>query len=376
MPPWFPRLPRTDRRVIAGLGAGTLVVLLLAYGWWRQQTPIPVALGIDLPLTAGGAIDPSDKNTADLYLEEHPNSRISIENFYNSADPRLAPAELRQAMREGIQFFINTQASNNAVECLSLFRSPQALTINVSATSTRLSDLDDHFLRIIPDLDVEQRAIADQVNQLPGRRLLILQDTGNLTYTEPALNTFKARLQSRWQPVVRPLRYATYTPQELETLLQQPFDGLYILGGAFLAPIGNMAQQFHRHHPRAPIVLTPWARSAMIEAHAGDAAARVLQISPYPDARRDPVLRRYLQRFVRRFGYEPYAMSIGTRQALELLDQAFRKGYRTPEDVKRYLLSQPSHRTSLGTIRFNRTGDSQGGLQAYWLSSPEPSPSP
>ena len=49
---------------------------------------------------------------------------------------------------------------------------------------------------------------------------------------------------------------------------------------------------------------------------------------------------------------------------------------RTPVEVKRYLLSKPSHRTSLGTIRFNRTGDSQGGLQAYWLSSPEPSPSP
>ncbi len=375
MPSRPPRIPTPAGRALAGLGAVTLVALL-GYRWWQQQAPIPVAIGIDMPLTAGGAIDPSDKNTADLYLEEHPDSRIAVRNFYNSADPRLAPAELRQAMRDGIPFFINTQASNSAIKSLNLFRSRQALTINVSATSTRLSDLDDHFLRIIPDLNVEQRAIAEQVNKLPGRRLLILQDNGNLAYTDPALRSFRKALDPRWRIEIRQVNYATYQPQDLDALLRQPFDALYLLGGAFLPSIGNMAQQFHRHHPQAPIVLTPWARSAMIEDHAGDAAARILQISPYPDARRDPVLRSYLQRFQKRFGYEPYAMSIGTRQALELLDQAFRRGYRTPTDVKQYLLSQPFHRTSLGTIRFNRTGDSEGGLQAYWLGPADPSVSP
>lgn len=371
MPPPPPRLSRPTWLVVAG--AGTLSLALLAYGWWRQQAVIPVAIGIDMPLTSGGAIDPSDKNTADLYLEDHPNSRISIHDFYNSANPELAPRELRQAMREGIQFFINTQASNNAVECLSLFRSPQALTINVSATSTRLSNLDDHFLRIIPDLDVEQKSIAEQVNRLAGVRLLILQDNGNLTYTTPALNSFRSRLDSRWQVEVRQLSYATYQPQQLDGLLQEPFDALYMLGGAFLPSIGNMAQQFHRSNPQAPIVLTPWARSAMIEANAGNAAGRILQISPYSASDKDPTLRSYLQRFERRFGYKPYAMSIGTRQALELLDQAFRKGYRTPQEVKRYLLSQSTHHTSLGTIRFNRYGDSRGGLNAYRLHPPAPS---
>ena len=375
MPPQPPRVPKAARRLLAGLAAFTLAGLL-GYRWWQQQAPIPVAIGIDLPLTAGGAIDPSDKNTADLYLEEHPDSRIEIRNFYNSADPRLGPAELRKAMREGIPFFINTQASNSAIKSLDLFRSPQALTINVSATSTKLSNLDDHFMRIIPDLNVEQKAVAEQVNKLPGRRLLILQDNSNLAYTDPALRSFRKALDPRWQVETRQINYVTYQPQQLAALLHQPFDALYLLGGAFLPSIGNMAQQFHRHHPQAPIVLTPWARSAMIEDHAGDAAARILQISPYPDARRDPVLRSYLERFQKRFGYEPYAMSIGTRQALELLEQAFRRGYRTPADVKRYLLSQSSHRTSLGTIRFNRTGDSEGGLQAYWLSPATPSVSP
>lgn len=345
--------------------AAALALGIGALALHRRQSAVAVAIGIDLPLTAGGAIDPSDKNTADLYKELHPGSPIQLQNVYNTADPRKAAPELQQAMRQGIRFFINTQASNNALECLGLFASSQALTINVSATSTRLSDRDDYFLRIVPDLRAEQSAIARIVRALPGHRLLVIQDTGNLAYTAAALQVFRQQLGPGWQLQVAPLRFTAYRPQEIAALLGQPFDALYILGGGFLPAIGNMAQQFHHAHPQAPIVLTPWARSPLVLANAGPATARLLQISPYPDAVSDAVLNRHLQRFRQRFGYEPYAMSIGTYQALELLDQAFARGYRTPSDVRGYLLSGPVHHTSLGPVRFNRYGDTEAVFHAY-----------
>ena len=62
-------------------------------------------------------------------------------------------------------------------------------------------------------------------------------------------------------------------------------------------------------------------------------------------------------RFKARFGYEPHAMTIGIRQALELLEQAFAKGHTTPEAVKAYLLTTPAHQTSLGRIVFDQYGD-------------------
>jgi branched-chain amino acid transport system substrate-binding protein len=365
---------RRRRRWLISLG--TLAVAIAGLSVFRlsgQRQPIPVAIGIDMPLTAGGAIDPSDRNAADLYKEEHPDSLIQIRNTYNNADPRQAPVEIKQAMDQGIRFFVNTQASSLAVECLTLFDSDRALSINISATSTRLSDRDDYFLRLIPDLRREQIAVARSVARLPGRRLLVLQDTSNLAYTDPALNVFRqelARHGGSWQLQVKRLRFTDYQPTQLQAVLEQPFDGLYVLGGSFLPSIGNMAQQFHHAHPQAPIMLTPWARSAVVLSHSGDAAKRILQTSPYPDVARDQRLRSYLDRFRSRFGYEPYAMSIGTRQALELLDQAFARGHRSPKAVKSYLLSQPVHHTSLGTIRLNRFGDSQNQLYVYPLVPP------
>ncbi|MEB3362158.1 MAG: ABC transporter substrate-binding protein [Synechococcaceae cyanobacterium] len=323
-------------------------------------------------MTLGAAIDPSDRNAADLYITEHPNSQIEIRNTYNNVDPKKAPVEFKQAMDENLQFFVNTQASSHAVECLSLFESDRALSINISATSTRLSDRDDYFLRLIPDLRREQIAVARSVARLPGRRLLVLQDTSNLAYTDPALNVFRQELarHGSFQLQVKRFRFTDYQPSQLQAVLEQPFDGLYVLGGSFLPSIGNMAQQFHHAHPQAAIMLTPWARSAVVLSHSGLAADRILQSSPYPDVTQDQKLRSYLDRFKRRFGYEPYAMSIGTRQALELLDQAFARGHRSPKAVKSYILSKPVHHTSLGPIRLNRFGDSQNQLYIYPLVTP------
>lgn len=350
------------------------LVAIVAVAIKGQRVAIPVAIGIDLPLTAGAAIDPSDKNAGDLYKEQNPSSPIEIHDTYNSPDPKQAFNDLEQAIEKGIRFFINTQASSHAVQCLELFASDQALSINVSATTTRLSDRDDYFLRLIPDLEKEQSFIANEVAGLKGGRLLILQDTGNLAYSQPALQVFRQQLKSsnKWQLHVQRILFTDYHPKQLQALMQQPWNGLYILGGAYQPSIGNMAQQFYQVNPRAPIVFTPWARSPALLANAGEAANQVVQISPYPDASRDPALKVYLQSFQRRFGYEPHAMSLGTRQALELLDQAFAQGHRTPNAVKHYLLSKPVHYTSLGTIRFNRFGDNVGQFHAYGFTPGQP----
>jgi hypothetical protein len=45
---------------------------------------------------------------------------------------------------------------------------------------------------------------------------------------------------------------------------------------------------------------------------------------------------------------------------MELLDQAFRLGLRTPAAVKRHLLQNQPHQTSLGAIRFTPSGDVEG----------------
>lgn len=345
------------------------VILTGAAVTWlvRRLGEVTVAVGVDLPLVEGAAVDPSDRYAADLFLQEKPGSPLRVVNLFNYPDPASGPTSIAALKQQGVRFFITTQASSHAVPSLPQFASGDALAVNVSATSNRLSGRDDFFFRVVPDLVQEQQAIARALRRLPGRRVLVLYDTGNLAYTRPALAHFSAEVQKLggWQLVSHPVQVSAFDLQRTRALMEGEFDALFILAGSFQPAIGNISQLFHQLHPRAAILLTPWARSPAILSHAGPARDRILVVSPYPARRNDPILDRYFQRFEQRYGFTPYAMGIGTRQAIELLDQALASGARSPAQVKRYLLSKPEHRTSLGPIRFDANGDVRATFHAF-----------
>lgn len=340
---------------IAGIGLTALL-------WDRFNAPPPIQVGMVSWVASGAVVGSSELQAATLFQEEHPQSRIRVEAVDDEWQPDRTKAVIETAIARGVRFFISAHPSKCAVASASLFVDGQALMINTASTSPALTGQPDFLLRIIPDAVHEQRVLARHIQQLPGQRLLVVQDTGNRPYTDPAFATFSAELtaQGRWQIIHQPLNIAEFKPADYEALMAAPYDAFYILAGSFQAAIGNMAQLFHRAHPDAPILLTPWARSPSILETAGAAIDQLILPSSYPSRHTDPAINSYFQRFVSRFNYQPHAMTIGIRQALELLDQAFSKGYTTPETVRHYLLSQPRHETSLGTIAFDVTGDTNG----------------
>lgn len=338
----------------------------MAFVWWRLR-PVPVA--VDLLLVGGAAWDPTSRNTAELFLEERPGRRMRLVNLFNRPDPLRSPVGIAALKRQGVRFFISTHPSSDALTSLAEFSSGDALAINASAASSAISGRNDYFLRVVPDVLQEQRAIARAVHRLPDqrrrasqrakRRLLVLQDTANPAYGNTALVAFRAELDKLggWQLEVRRLRLSGFEPRRDRGLMRGDYDAAYVLAGMFQPAIGNLSQLFHHQHPRAPILLTPWARSPAVIGNLGAARGRTLLASPFPARGHKPEVNHYFDRFRRRFGYSPSAMSIGTRQALELLDQALESGASSPDDVKRFLLSRPQHRTSLGLVTFDAYGD-------------------
>ena len=342
-----------------------IIVVASLLVWFRPPPAIPVGV-IGWLTSSGSVVGSSEMNASDLFLEEHPQSRIQVVKVYDEWNPEQTAPVIQEAMGQGVRFFVATHPSKCAVASIHLFADSRALVINTASTSPALTGRDDYFLRIIPDVVQEQRALARHVNPLPGNRILVLQDASNPPYTDPAFAVFAAELSAlgQWRIVHRTLIVADFNPEEYRSFMAEPYDALYILAGTFQAAIGNIAQLFHYLHPEAPILLTPWDRSPAILETAGDAIDRIILPSHYPSRHQDPALDDYCRRFQARFGYEPHALAIGVQQALELLDQAFAKGYDTPEAVKQYLLSTPTHQTSLGPIAFDQYGDVTG---AYYF---------
>jgi branched-chain amino acid transport system substrate-binding protein len=340
-----------------------LAVLAAGVWWWRfADREDGIAVGIDAPIVPGIIFDPSELNTSDLFREENPDTPIRPRILYYGIKPGDGQNLFEKAMAGGVEFFVTTQPSSVFVGNAPKFRDGRALVINTSSVSAATSGRDDYVLRIIPDAPAEQRALAAHLNTLPGGRLLVVQDSNNAAYTDPAYEVFAGEVARGGDWRITHLRtdIAAFDPAVRRELMAEPFDALYVLAGDFHTSIGNIAQFFHSLHPSAPILLTPWARSPAILEVAGPALDRITLASHFPSREQAPALDDYFRRFSARFGYEPQVMAIMVRQALELLDRAFAAGHRTPESVRAYLLGTPAHETSFGPVTFDATGDVPG----------------
>jgi branched-chain amino acid transport system substrate-binding protein len=350
------------------LVALTVVAIAFAavaiYAGYRVLEPKKITVAVDAPIMNKRVFDPSDMDAARLYFEENPDSRMQLREVFYDFEPSKSPGRFEAAMADGVEFFVTTQPSSTMVASSHLFQNPRALLINTSATSPTMSGKDDFILRIIADGQREQQAIADYINTLEGSRVLVLQDRANAPYTDPAFEYFAQALaqSGRWEIRHERFTFEDFKPSKYQSLMAEPADVLYLLGGDFQSSMGNMVQLFHQYHPDAPIVLTPWARGNAIYETAGPALPNMVLLGHHRAKFEDPAIKDYLRRFNDRFGYQPMAMAFMVRQALELLEQAIAAGHTAPDAAKQYLLSQPELTTSLGVIEFDASGDSQQAL--------------
>ena len=333
------------------------VIVLLAMNNVQEKTVINVGL-VGL-MSFGSTVGFTQHENAMFFLEDYPNTLIRPVAIDDKLNPELSERIVREAIDQGTRFFITSHPSNCALAIMNLFNDSKALMLVTASATPVLSRRDDSILRLLHDTEQEQKMIAHLVHKMPGKRLLVLQDDGNLSYTDPALKIFSQELESlgKWKTVTHKVTVSHFDPEKIEPLVAGEFDLLYILAGSYQKSIGNLAQLFHKSHDNVPIVLTPWAYSRGIMDAAGPAASRILDYNLLATSYGKQAAQDFIRRLDSRFGQITPIISVGVRQALELLDQAFSKGHTTPESVKNYLLTLGTHQTTLGQVSFDRFGD-------------------
>lgn len=347
--------------IIASLGAVLLVFFLM-------PGPSRIVVAISTSVRSGSNQGSSEINTFELFLRRHPESPIQIRVVHDEWTPKTARDKILAAQKEGVSYFITSHPSSVALAVMDLFEDGKALAMVTASTTEKLSGRDDYSFRVVCDLIAEQQDLADYVGKLPGKRLLIIRDSGNPPYTEPAARYFLERLKRYPDKSVREVstRVADFDRYVLEKALKEPYDMLYILAGSYQTVVGNIAQLSEQTNPRAPIILTPWVRTPALVGTAGTALPLMVMASEYPSRYEEPAYDDFFKGFKTAFGYEPTSMSIGVYQSLEILHEAFSKGFVTPSKVKSYLLQKKTFNTALGSIRFDEYGDRRTAF--YYIS--------
>jgi len=356
------------KKAVALIG---ILVALLALGagtwWWLRARSAPVLVGVLTRASVGSLAGSSRVDAGTLYNEEHIGSPLRVVTVDDDWEPELTHRAILQGLQRGIRYFVSAHPSKCATAIMDLFADDsRGLLIVTASTTDQLTGKDDGILRVIPDVTWEAREMAQWVLTQGARHTLVVQDTGNLPYTEPFWSAFSAEIQQKCADCVlshQALVLSRFKPADLSPFFEEPAELLLILAGSHQPAIGTVAQLFHSTHPKVPILLTPWAQSTDIFEASGPALGQAILPTLYPPRNTDPQMLGYFSRFSQRFGYQPVTMNVSVQQSLELLEAALRQGARSPREVKRYLIDHSPHATSLGEISFDRFGDSTATLR-------------
>jgi ABC-type branched-subunit amino acid transport system substrate-binding protein len=319
---------------------------------------IPVALMTKL--ASGSLVGVSEVGAAKIYKQDHPDSPMVVETFDDGWNPEKTKEAFKTVNSRGYQFLITSHTSSCAVAIADDIDRAGILTIITGATTNALTGKDDWIIRIVPDVEEEQKAVAHIVTTLPVHSILVLRDRDNGTYTGPAYATFSRSLGSLTGYTLRDFDISTVNPDLpglTKILTQENYDLLYLLIGGYQSVAGNFAQLSFHIHPQSIILFSPWMHNPDLLSTAGPALAQGIIPSHFPPRSTSPAIDAYIKRVEGAFKVSPTYISLQVYQALELLDRAFKAGKRTPQEVKTWILGQGRFTLAFNSFEIDRFGD-------------------
>lgn len=212
----------------------------------------------------------------------------------------------------------------------------------------------------------EQKSIAEYMNKNSFKKLLIIRDTDNYAYTDPALKYFMNSFSDKNVTVLN-ISIKDLNIAALEQKIKKiNFSSLYLLVGSYKSEAGLIAQLARKYKPDVPVIYTPWMKTPTLLQTAGVSLKGSIIPSHYPPHKTNQNVDRYMERFKEKFSYPPTFISLNVYSALQIISQAVNEGNKTPDKIRAYILEKKSFETDFGTITFNSYGDVDA--QLYFIT--------
>jgi branched-chain amino acid transport system substrate-binding protein len=338
------------------------VTMFSVAGCTRQK----IQVALMTKLESGSIVGSSEVNAARLFLEDNDIDYIEVTPFDDAWDPAKALQAYADIRSRGINILVTSHVSTCAVALAEPVNRDGVLTLVTGATTDRLTGQDDFIIRNVQDVSQEQKNIGRWMRGKAYAGLLVVRDTDNSAYTEPALKYFSEAYGQ--QPPVVEVSMNNLNMNELKArMAAQPFASLYLLIGAYRSNAGSIAQLARTIRPDVPIVYTPWMKTPTLLETAGNSLTGSIMPSHYPPKGGNAAVDEYVAHFHKKFGYAPTFISLNVYSAFDILNQAIAAGHRDPQAIREYILKKGAFKTRFGEIRFDRYGDAAGDL--YYIEN-------
>ena len=229
--------------------------------------------------------------------------------------------------------------------------------ISLSSTTTKITSLDDNIFSFALNLREEQKQIAEYFNKNGWNKIILIRETSNYKYTEPALLNFRkfynGKIENTFEFESRKLNIDEFLNFAKD--VSSDVDAFYLLVG-YSFESGIIIQLLRKKFKNTPIVLTTWA-SENYEIFAGKFLNNII-IVHYFDILRDLKLRKLTSEHRKIFKISPTVLSLLGRESVYFINNVFRTyGSLNLKNFKKFLNDNKAKH-----YRLDKYGDSRRQL--------------
>lgn len=345
-----------------GLFAAILIGVALA----GCKDPEPIRIGF-VAGTSGRVADLgiSGRDAAELAVEECNRTggihgrQVRLLVGDDRQDPRAARDAVRELIHQGALAIVGPMTSDMAVAVVPVLNESRILAVSPTATTQRLSGLDDFFFRVTGTTrDYAARSARFQIESDHIHRISAVYDVGNRSFTEDWLKEFRAAFSALGGEIVSTTGFLangerSFLEIAAEALTPGP-DGVLIVANSMDSAL--LCQQIRKIDSRIQITLADWGATERLLELGGNAVEGVTVVQTFERDSSAPRYRAFRKAYLERYGREPGFPGVHTHNAIHSVLEALRSG-EDGRSMKHAMLSIRRFDGLQGPFEFDAFGD-------------------
>ncbi len=335
-----------------------LICLIVLNSCYKKEK---VKIAIMTKLDSGSIVGTSEVNASRIFLSNHPDHNIEIVVYDDQWKADQAVKQFAKMRKDGVDLLITSHVSTCLVAIKDQINDEKVFTMVTGAATNEITRQDDYIFRNILDVAQEQKYIAKYMKE-KFKQLLIIRDTDNPAYTEPALKYFLEEYGADQVDVYNVSIDHLNIDRLKEEIKEYHYESLYLLVGGYKVKAGAIAQLISQVKGELPIMYTPWMKSPTLLETAGKSIEHSIIPSPYPPNGINKAIDEYVASYIKLYGNAPTYISLNVYRALEVFNECIRNKKTSPDQIKNYIKEKKVFESDYGTTRFDEFGDTQSEL--------------
>jgi len=276
-------------------------------------------------------------------------------------ESETAKRAVRELIDEGVVAIIGHMTSSMSKETLPIVNKNNIVMISPTTSSSYFEKKDDNFFMLYPSTSKGAKLFSKYIyNEMGLRRVAVIYDISNRTYSESWYENFRSEFQKRSGKIVTARTFTSGEERSLFEIARELIDkkpeGILIIANALDTAL--ICQQVRKINKKIALMTSEWAFTSDVLKQGGSAVEGVVFIEKINLESEDPRYKDFTNEYEKMFGRIPDFAASKAYEAVQVLAQALKVTV-DRDKIKEVILRKHVFEGPQGEFLIDRYGDAE-----------------